>query len=165
MDKKAYLEERNQFGFINELEKIADMLIGSEKGTIVSGGIYAQADTAEESKKRSQQLLELIKKHNSVQKARGEYQKLYPKSFVTTAFKREEAPNFGFFKKLIKGKKYTESALKSYEDRSKNPRIFVRTGPTAGYQQNAFYNEVARGYRDDELNQPHIPKKDRVVYL
>ena len=121
------------------------------------------------SQKASQRLRALLASEGSVQKAKARYMEENPDHFVTAAFLREGAPQqalMGRLKGMFGAKDpMHESALKSYHDRMKSPRAFVRSGRQGGYHQDAFYNEVNRGLYDDELDQLHIPKKDRIVYM
>ena len=57
-----------------------------------------------------------------------------------------------------------KSRERSYEDRSKRPRIFMRAGRPGSATQYNLYREVERGLYDSELNQPHVRRKDKVVY-
>jgi hypothetical protein len=145
--------------FADELEKIADMMIGKETDPIVAGGLFVSGGQKEA--ERAQQLLS---EKGSIQKARAQFRKEFPKAYTTTAFSRQAAPKGARDKwwKIWKSKKPDPGALKSYEDRKKSPRIFLRAGPAGGYQQKAFYNEVARGLRDNELSQPWV--KNKKVY-
>tara|TARA_Y100001970_G_scaffold181946_1_gene221423 strand:- start:5238 stop:5744 length:507 start_codon:yes stop_codon:yes gene_type:complete len=154
------------------LEKIADIAIGPKDGVNTAGGIFVGVPGDKNSpgysakaRKAAMRVSQLIKEHKSLQKAREVYSKENPTHYTTVSIKREKKPSSGFlgYKKLFGGKKY-KSSVKSFADRSKSPRVFVRAGKSGGYQQTAFYSEVARGLRDNELNQPHVPKKDRVVY-
>lgn len=152
-------------GFSSEMEKIADVIIGpkdDKEAPIVAGGIFVGTDTGH--RKKSVLLGKLLNKHKSIQKTRQAYAKLHPDDFVTAAFKRESSPGTWTKVKSFFGADAAESAVKSYESRVKSPRTFLRVGPIGGYHQSAFYKEVARGLHDGELHQPHVPKKDRVVY-
>jgi len=154
--------------------KEADVLFGpkdDKNAVITAGGIFVGVPGDEKdsgygakARKAANRIQALISEKGSLQRARQAYEKENPSHFVTLALKRESKPSSGVLGSLFQGEKQ-KSSLKSYADRSKNPRIFVRSGPSAGYAQNAFYREVARGLYDRELNQPHVPKKDRVVYL
>lgn len=120
------------------------------------------------SQKATQRLRALLASEGSVQKAKAKYMEENPDHFVTAAFLREGSPNqrlMGRLKGMFGGEdKEYASALKSYQDRMKSPRGFVRSGGIGGYHQDAFYNEVQRGLYDDELDQIHIPKKNRIIY-
>jgi len=158
------------------IEKLADIMVGprNDKGAVTTaGGIFigVPGDKKDpgygaKTRKAAERISELIKEKGSIQRARQAYAKENPSHYITAAFKREKKPSSGFlgYKKLFGGKKY-KSSVSSYADRSKKPRIFVRAGQSAGYQQRSLYREVARGLRDNELNQPHVAKKDRVVYV
>ena len=156
----------------DELEKIAaakvaDVVFGPEGAPITAGGAFVGGgDMAhEEARERALALQELVSQHRSIQRARAAYQEAYPDDFTTTAFKREEAPGgLRFFASRMFTPKKAKSRQESYEERKESPRTFLRTGPPGGYHQDAFYREVARGLHDDELDQPWVPKKDRVVY-
>jgi len=158
-------EQIKQAAFMDEMQKLSDMMIGPRQGSIVSGGIFASSNTPEEAKSNAEEIQNLLKQHGSVRAAREAFQKAHPNEYTTTAFKRETAPSHGIIKRIFKGKKFIESEQNSFKERSSAPRIFVRSGPSGGYDQRAFYNEVARGYYDRELDQPHIAKKNRIIYV
>lgn len=159
--------------------KEADLLFSrnvSENSPYTAYGLYAglpddmsDDDLGGASQKASRRLRELLRSEGSVQRAKARYMEENPNHFVTAAFLQEGAPKQGLMGRL-KGVFGAEdemhaSALKSYQDRMKSPRAFVRSGRQGGYHQDAFYNEVNRGLYDDELDQIHIPKKDRIVYM
>lgn len=158
------------------ITKLADIMFRpkKDKGAVTTaGGIFIgvpgdkkDPGYAKKTQKAAKRIQELLREKGSLQRARQAYSKENPSHFVTVAIKRENKPSSGLlgYKKLLGGKKY-KSSLKSFADRSKKPRIFIRAGQSAGYQQKAFYREVSRGLRDDELNQPHVPKKDRIRYM
>ena len=158
------------------ITKLADIMFGpkNSKGAVTTaGGIFigVPGDTKDpgygkKTQKAAKRIQELMKQTGSLQRARQAYAKENPSHYITVAIKREKKPSSGFlgYKKLFGGKKY-KSSVSSYADRSKKPRIFVRAGKSAGYDQKAFYREVSRGLRDNELNQPHVPKKDRIYYM
>jgi hypothetical protein len=145
----------------SEIEKAADMMIG--KGQSVAGGLFVSADTPEDSKSRALEAQSLIKKHHGLQAAAKELREKYKDAYVTVAVKKEEEPH-GFLKNIFQHNKL-KAEKDSYADRVKNPRIFVRSGPAGEYHQHAMYNEVARGYYDNELRDAPIPKKNKVVYM
>ena len=159
--------------------KEADLLFSrnvSEDSPYTAYGLYAgmpddmsDDDLGGASQKASQRLRELLRAEGSVQRAKAKYLEENPDHFVTAAFLQEGEPKqrlMGRLKGIFGAKdKMHESALKSYQERMEEPRAFIRSGRQGGYHQNAFYNEVSRGLYDDELDQIHIPKKDRVVYM
>ena len=149
-------------------EKTADMIIGpkDKKGaTVVAGGIFVSGNE-EDSKRKSAKMMELLKQHGSMNKTTTALKKIYPEAYITQAYKLEKTPKKPKFLFLRpKKKKVYQSAKASYTERSKKPRVFLRTGPAGSASQHFFYNEVARGYYDHELKQPHIPKGKRVIYV
>ena len=159
--------------------KEADLLFSrnvSEDSPYTAYGLYAgmpddmsDDDLGGASQKASQRLRELLRAEGSVQRAKAKYLEENPDHFVTAAFLQEGEPKqrlMGRLKGIFGAKdKMHESALKSYQERMEEPRAFIRSGRQGGYHQDAFYNEVRRGLYDDELDQIHIPKKDRVVYM
>lgn len=152
--------------FSDELTKIADIVIrdGAEGSPVVAAGIFVGTESGFEQK--SKQLQSLLKQHKSLQATKREWLKKNPNDFVTVAIKKEGPPeglSHGIGKMF--GSAAAKSRSKSYEDRVKSPRIFLRVDQTGGHGQSSFYNEVARGLYDDELNQPHISKRDRKVYV
>jgi len=160
--------EKSAAAFFDELEKISDIIISSRKdpnAPVVSGGIFIGADPKDVQKAR-QRIMHHLRTKGSIRKAREAYAKEFPHHYTTTAFKREAAPG-GIRHGLGKlfRTKASKSREKSYKERVKDPRIFVRVAPAGSAQQRFFYKEVARGLYDKELNQPHVPKKQRVVYI
>lgn len=159
--------------FLDELEKIAALAIGKGQNT-TAAGIYAYEDgDGDRRAALGAEISDAVKKHKSVLKAHAALQKKYPTKDFTVMFKREDAPTDpGKLKRLgwtLIGQKKKrmamhDSAKRSFEDRKANPRMFVRVGHRRGYQMNALSKEVSRGLYDSELNQPHVRKKDRVVY-
>jgi hypothetical protein len=151
--------------FVDEMAKIADIEFGEgpvNARKLVAGGIFIGADS--DHGKKTQEITKHLEALGSLRKAREAYQKDHPSDFVTGAW-RLEAPPSGVAHKLksLFGSAAAKSLQKSYEDRVKNPRIFVRVAPSGSSGQSMFYDEVARGYYDSELDQPHIPKEDRWV--
>lgn len=160
--------------FIKEADLVFNRY-ADENSPYTAYGLYAglPGDMDDEkmgpaSQAATKRLQALLRAEGSVQRAKAAYLKENPNHFVTAAFLQEGAPRQGLmgrFKGLFGAKDpIHESALKSYNERMRSPRAFVRSGGIGGYHQDAFYNEVERGLYDDELNQIHIPKKDRIIY-
>ena len=159
--------------------KEADILFSrnvSGNSPLTAYGLYAglpdgmsDDDLGPASQRASQRLGELLRSEGSVQRAKAKYLEENPEHFITAAFLREGAPKqklMGRLKGIFGVKdKIHESASKSYQARMKEPRAFIRSGRSGGYHQDAFYNEVRRGLYDDELDQIHVPKKGRTVYM
>ena len=138
--------------------KEADVMFGGPSGgSIVSAGAYVGREGGEKDFTR------LLQKHKSLQKARAAYKKEYPNDFITLAFKRERSPKGKGFLGFGRDKHYG-AKRKSYDERVKAPRVFVRSGKPGGHAQSFLYKEVARGLYDRELNQPWLSKEQKVIY-
>ena len=163
--------------FVDEIAKIADVSFRDSKDApLVAAGLFVGLGSADSkgSQIASQKIHRYLQEERSFQKAKARYQKENPNHFVTAAFKFEKEPEgLSIVNKIkrvfgssdaAKEQELSESRVKSWEDRKKKPRVFIRSGQSGGHHQSAFYKEVARGLYDSELNQPHLSKKDRVVY-
>ena len=152
------------------MQKVADLVIQprskrrQKKAVTTAGGIFVSHDKPDDSS-MAREVVQAIRTHGSIQEAKAALKKKYPDRFVTAAFKRENKPGgLRYGVKRIFRPKRAKSQMASFKSRSANPRIFVRTGKPAGHEQSSFYKEVQRGLYDSELTQPHVKKKDRVVY-
>jgi len=143
------------------LVKIADMIIGKSENPVVAGGIFVHGEDEVQSRNNAEKVRKYIQQYGSLGKAKERFEKENPGVYITKVISTAAAPKKPF---LFGGKKY-QSELKSYQDRVQKPRIFIRSGPAGGYQQSSLYKEVARGYYDSELNQDHIPKSQRIIYI
>jgi hypothetical protein len=140
-------------------EKVADLVFGPRgDAPVTAAGAFVGRQGG------GVEFQSLLRETGSFQKAKAAYQKKHPKDYVTLAFLREKAPTRGGFLG-IGGDPHIKARLKNYQERSKSPRMFIREGEPGGYAQQALYKEVRRGLRDDELNNPWVPKKQRVVYI
>jgi hypothetical protein len=159
----------NVHTFVSELEKLSAVAFGPKDATnYTAAGVFVSGGQAE-----ADRATELLKKTKSMNKTLEQLHAEYPGAFITSAYKREHAPKDpGKLKKFLqtitfrrkRAQEKLDSAKASFAERSKSPRVFVRSGRAGGPEQSAFYKEVARGLYDRELNQPHVRKRDRVVY-
>ena len=150
--------------FVDELSKTADVIYRDGKNArLLSGGLYV--GTSKDHEKKHRIVANLIGEHGSLQKAKQKYKEMYPNDYIGAAFNFKEKPRRGGFLGIGGTEKSLyDRQVKSWEERSKSPRIFVRVGKPGGASQNSFYKEVRRGYYDNELKNAPIPEKDKTVY-